>query len=251
MEDIAIPKLPDPEKDPMGWMLWTKYLHPELTVKFERDDGFSDEDYFAEMAFNSYAQFYKIERQCLAQVLEERVLDIGTGAGRGAIHFQNRGMDITALDVSEGAVDLARTRGVNKLRHGSILDVRPQDGPWDGFVMIGNGTTVAKNLPELKKILKHLRKLAAPKAQLVITSLDIFANPAPPHQSYQAAKKAEGRYPGEFNVRYQINGTSSGWLAGVLVDPSTLYQLLTDCGWSVQRKIVHASEEPLFGMVAH
>src|ERR1700761_5492740 len=46
------------------------------------------------------------------RLIRGATLDIGTGAGRIAVELQNRGTAVTGLDVSPGAIDIARRRGL-------------------------------------------------------------------------------------------------------------------------------------------
>lgn len=250
MDELGFPRLPSAEIDPMGWMLWTKYLHPETTVMFERDDGYRDEDRFADLAFADYKDFLKTERQCLAQIEAGGVLDVGAGAGRSSLYFQNRGIDVVALELSRGAAQLASTRGVKKVRQSSVLDLKANGFHWSAIVLIGNGTTVATSLNELRQMLVILRQQSEPDSRLIITSLDILDNPKEHHRTYHAEKKRQGRYPGEFRLRYHAAGQSSGWLEGVLLDPATLASVLHESGWPVRQLIRAANESPLYGMIA-
>ncbi len=235
----------------MGWMLWTKYLHPKQSVQFERDDGYRDDDAFADVAFYPYKKFYHIERRCLSQMDGLTVLDAGTGAGRASLYFQNRRRAAIAVDISPGAVSLAKTRGVLEVHQMSVLDLTANDARWEAIIMIGNGTTVARSLKELGLMLEHLRKISRPGTQLVITSLDIHDAAPEHHLRYQQAQSAKGHYAGDFSLRYHIGSQTSGWLSGVLVDPSTLYGLLEDTGWHVRARFQHPLELPLYGMIAN
>ncbi|MEK8108705.1 class I SAM-dependent methyltransferase [Micromonospora sp. M12] len=65
-------------------------------------------------------------------------LDIGTGAGRIALLLQERGVPVTGLDTSAGALAVSRLRGVRRLVHGTV-DTHVADGPrYDTFLLLGN-----------------------------------------------------------------------------------------------------------------
>src|SRR5512133_4324470 len=66
-----------------------------------------------------------------------RVLDIGSGAGRVALHLQGRGQEVIAIDNSPGAIEACR-RGVRDARLLSIDEVDGSLGLFDTIVMYGN-----------------------------------------------------------------------------------------------------------------
>src|SRR5437764_15405506 len=79
----------------------------------ERDDGFLDAGKMA--YFAPVALWPAVERRALRWV-RGRVLDVGVGAGRAALEVQRRGRSLVGIDVSSGAAEVARWRG--------LLDVR-------------------------------------------------------------------------------------------------------------------------------
>src|SRR5580700_1084835 len=91
---------------------------PDITEIIERDDGFiiaqRPARYFAAPA--DWADF---EQTALA-LAHGRVLDVGCGAGRFALALQERGTPVTGLDVSAGAVDVCRQRGVLHVVQGAV-----------------------------------------------------------------------------------------------------------------------------------
>ena len=52
-----------------------------------------------------------------------RVLDVGCGAGRVCLHLQERGLDVVGIDISPGAVEVCRRRGVRDVRVCPIEEV--------------------------------------------------------------------------------------------------------------------------------
>lgn len=65
-------------------------------------------------------------------------LDIGTGAGRVALLLQERGVPVTGLDTSAGALAVSRRRGVRRVVHGTV-DTHVADGQrYETFLLLGN-----------------------------------------------------------------------------------------------------------------
>ena len=101
----------------------------------ERDDGYIEsvtQNYFAPPR-----RWAPIERRALRWA-RGRVLDVGVGAGRVALELQRRGREVVAIDVSPGAVEVARRRGVRDVRLLAFEDVDESLGHFDTIVMYGN-----------------------------------------------------------------------------------------------------------------
>lgn len=64
--------------------------------------------------FRSYDSMPKIERKAL-DLAKERILDVGAGAGCHSLVLQERGLDVTAIDISPLSVETMKERGVKKV----------------------------------------------------------------------------------------------------------------------------------------
>src|SRR6476469_6833304 len=80
----------------------------------ERDDGFIDAG--ATQLYLSPFRRWPAHHRRAMRLVRGRVLDIGAGAGRVALHLQARGHDVVSIDVSPGAVEVCRRRGVRDAR---------------------------------------------------------------------------------------------------------------------------------------
>src|SRR5918911_645211 len=79
----------------------------------ERGDGFLDA--VKPVYFAPVTRWPAVERRALRWV-RGRVLDAGVGAGRVALELQRRGRSVVGIDISSGAVEAARARGVRDVR---------------------------------------------------------------------------------------------------------------------------------------
>src|SRR6266536_999160 len=76
----------------------------------ERDDGFIEATGGPAGYFAPVRRWAPAERLGL-RFVRGRVLDVGCGAGRVALELQARGRTVVAIDISPGAVEVARHRG--------------------------------------------------------------------------------------------------------------------------------------------
>ena len=81
----------------------------------ERDDGHAGPALGPEWFFAEPERWPDAERAVFGHV-RGRVLDVGAGAGRHSVEAQRRGSDVVAIDVSPGAVEVCRRRGVRDAR---------------------------------------------------------------------------------------------------------------------------------------
>ena len=84
----------------------------------ERDDGYVNV-MTADVYFAPFADWPERQHQAM-QFVKGRVLDVGAGAGRHALHVQEQGHNVVAIDVSPMAIEVCRKRGVKDARVLSI-----------------------------------------------------------------------------------------------------------------------------------
>lgn len=121
--------------------------------------------------FRDYAQMPKLEQKAL-QLATGKVLDIGCGAGSHALYLQNKNCEVTALDHSEGAIQVCKARGVKSTVQLPILEYSGTQ--FDTLLLLMNGIGLAGNLKALHHFLGHLSKMLAPSGQILVDSSDII-----------------------------------------------------------------------------
>ena len=65
-----------------------------------------------------------------------RVLDVGSGARRHALHLQERGHDVLCIDNSPLALEVCRRRGVRETREMSVYQGSRTLGIFDTIIMM-------------------------------------------------------------------------------------------------------------------
>ncbi len=100
-----------------------------------------------------------------------KVLDIGAGAGSHSLILQNRGIDVTALDISQLNAVVMKKRGIKKVINKDIFEFSGKK--YDTLLLLMNGIGLAGNLKRFGDLLRHFRKLLNPGGQVIFDSSDI------------------------------------------------------------------------------
>ncbi|MNX75119.1 bifunctional 3-demethylubiquinone-9 3-methyltransferase/ 2-octaprenyl-6-hydroxy phenol methylase [compost metagenome] len=137
------------------------------------ETSISEEDEMSvEYLFRTYNEMPKIEQKAL-QLAKGKILDIGCGAGRHALSLQNeRNLEVTAIDISEKAIETCLLRGIKNAKVENILSF---DGEkFDTILLLMNGTGIFGQLKNCNKYLSKLKSLLNPGGQILIDSSDII-----------------------------------------------------------------------------
>ncbi len=122
--------------------------------------------------FRSFKNMPKLEQKAL-QLGKGKILDVGCGAGSHALYLQEKGFDVTAIDISEKAIETCNLRGLNNVRCINILDLK-DDEKFDTILLLMNGTGIFGKLNEISKYLNHLKFLLNDGGQILIDSSDLI-----------------------------------------------------------------------------
>tara|TARA_R110000868_G_scaffold21640_11_gene89855 strand:+ start:21534 stop:22247 length:714 start_codon:yes stop_codon:yes gene_type:complete len=121
--------------------------------------------------FRDYKEMPKLEQKALA-LCKGNVLDIGCGAGSHSLYLQQKGLKITALDNSEGAIEVCEKRGILHTVCTDIYDFKEEK--FDTLLLLMNGIGLAGKLEYLTKFFTHLKSLLKPNGQIILDSSDII-----------------------------------------------------------------------------
>mgnify|MGYP000132494494 FL=1 len=132
--------------------------------------------------FRSFNEMPKLEKKAL-QLCKGKVLDVGCGAGSHSLYLQEKGFEVTAIDISENAIKACKLRGLNDIRVQNILDLENES--FDTILLLMNGTGIFRTLSETSIYLQKLKSLLNPNGQILIDSSDII---------YMFDEDADGSY---------------------------------------------------------
>lgn len=160
----------DPQRDPMGQAMLAYYqgeLKAAITVlsNIAEDDTLS-----AAYLFRNVAGMPQWEQDAL-DACEGSVLDIGAGAGSHALALQARGHKVVGLDISPGAVEVMKLRGLKEVVHGDVWSYT--DKRFDTLLLMMNGIGLVGTIERLKAFLRLAPKRLRSGGQILLDSSDI------------------------------------------------------------------------------
>jgi len=154
-----------------------------------------------------------------------KILDIGCGAGSHSLYLQNKGHDVKAIDISKGAIEVSKQRGVIKTELLNILDEKET---FDTLLLLMNGSGIFKTLAQAPEYLKHLKKLMHKNGQILLDSSDIKYMYEDDDSGYWVDLNSD--YYGELDYFIFYNGQKEEPLAWLYLDFETLYELSFQAG---------------------
>ena len=119
--------------------------------------------------FREYTEMPKIEKEAL-KLAKGHILDVGCGAGSHSLYLQEKGENVKAIDLSKGAIEVCKKRGV---LNAELLPILEEKETFDTILLLMNGTGIFQTLKALPEYLTHLKSLLNTNGQILIDSTDI------------------------------------------------------------------------------
>ncbi|OYX27975.1 MAG: SAM-dependent methyltransferase [Flavobacteriales bacterium 32-35-8] len=146
------------------------YQNGQYTEDLITSTNISEEDELPlPYLFRDFKDMPKLEKKAL-QLAKGSVLDVGCGAGNHSLYLQKKGFDVKAIDISKGAVEVSKLRGVTNAEVKNLLE---ETETFDTILLLMNGTGIFQELSQVSKYLTHLKNLLKPNGQILIDSSDI------------------------------------------------------------------------------
>jgi SAM-dependent methyltransferase len=225
----AVEPLAD-ENDAFGLLL-LDYLSDRAGDPFlERDDGHAGPALAAECFFAEREQWPDAER-AVFDLVWGRVLDVGAGAGRHSLEAQRRGLGVVAIDISPGAVEACRRRGVRDTRLLPLASVGEGLGIFDTVLMMCGNFGLVGKAEEAAATLRRLHAITSPNGRIVLDSVDPHVDADAADIAYQARNRALGRMPGQVTIRIRYGERVTPWYDLLNVSAAELGQLVAGTGW--------------------
>lgn len=159
--------------------------------------------------FRTFGEMPNLEKKAL-KLCQGTVLDIGCGAGSHSLYLQRKGMSVTALDSSKGAIETCKARGIVNCVQSDIMNFTGHR--FDTLLLVMNGLGIAGTIKKLESLLHHLRTLLHPKGQILLDSSDIIylfhsdedgGHWIPAQESYYGEVRFQMEYRGKMSTTFE------------------------------------------------
>jgi SAM-dependent methyltransferase len=207
-------------------------VHPHELV---RDDGKSHTIPSAAGYF--IAPRDSAEEEALVS-LAGRVLDLGCGAGSYARFLEQRGVVVTAVDSSPGAIEVCRARGCTDARVAEMDALPASLGRFDAIICMGNTLGIGCDPESLPQRLTRLRNVSSPTTRFLAAIRDPLSTTDPDHLGYHARNRAAGRPVGMVRSRLRYRGDVGDWWSLWMPTEPELALAAARAGWTA--RCVHA-----------
>ena len=192
---------------------------------FERDEV--PVSYF----FRPPEQFPPLEQLAL-ELCRGRVLDVGAGSGCHSLALQERGFEVTAIEILPPLVRILKERGIRDVRQASWMDVEAE--PFDTVLMMMNGLGLTETLAGLRRFFSEARRLVRRGGQVLADSTDVRARLDVEAGRTGALERADGRYVGELHFQVEYEGRKGDPFPQLYVDANSLIRHAREAGWDCE-----------------
>jgi len=214
---------------------------PEI---FERDDGYIETGMGHELYVAAFPDWLGAERQAVRYV-RGRVVDVGCGAGRVALHLQGRGRDVVGVDSSPRAVRTARSRGLTQTWCMSVDALTARIGSFDTIVLFGNNFGIFGTPARTRRLLTAWARRTPPGARILAGSTNPYGGGAPVlTRDYYVRNRRRGLMPGQVRLRIRYRGGVGPWFSWLFVLRREMKALLQGTGWYPSRILGGTPSDP-------
>ena len=184
----------------------------------------------AEWFFADHDDWAEPERAAFEHV-RGRVLDIGAGAGRHSLVVERRQLEAVAIDISPGAVEVCRRRGVEDARLLPLAEIDESLGTFDTVLLLCGNFGLAGSDEETIALLERLHPHTSPGARIVLDTVDPYLDNDEADLAYLERNRERGRMPGQVTIRIRYEGLATPWFDLLCVSRLELAALLEGTGW--------------------
>ena len=157
------------EKDAMGKAIADFYKGRRDGKLRVLSPMFEEDEIPVTTLFRGFKDMPKMEQKAL-KMAKGRILDVGAGSGCHALWLQDKGLDVTAIDISPYSIETMKERGVVNVREQDFFTLEEK---YDTILMLMNGIGIVGTLDRLPDFFKHVDNILAEDGQLLCDSSDL------------------------------------------------------------------------------
>jgi|TARA_B110000285_G_scaffold225800_1_gene284555 SAM-dependent methyltransferase len=149
-----------------------KYHLSKTEFPFSVRTNFGDDQtYYASYFYRSYEVMPDIEQLALDNC-KGKILDVGAGTGSHSLYLQEKGFDVTAIEISESFCEVLIERGVKSVLCQDYYTLKGLK--FDTAIFMMNGIGISKTIDGFIKLLNKLKELLNKDGVAYIDSADII-----------------------------------------------------------------------------
>ena len=159
-------------RDPMGAAIADFYKNGVAGRLRVMSSMFDEDEIPVAHLFREEDEMGELELKAL-DLSKGRVLDVGAGAGCHALALQDRGLDVTAIDVSPLSVEVMNKSGVEDARLVNLYDSQLNER-FDTILMLMNGSGIIGKIANMSQFFARIDSLLAEGGQVLLDSSDLI-----------------------------------------------------------------------------
>ena len=162
----------DARRDPMGRAIADYYKNGVAGRLRVFSSMFDEDEIPVAHLFREEDEMGELELKAL-ELSKGCVLDVGAGAGCHALALQERGLMVTAIDVSPLSVEVMANSGVDDARLVDLYDTK-LDEKFDTILMLMNGSGIIGKIANMPQFFARIDQLLAEGGQVLMDSSDLI-----------------------------------------------------------------------------
>jgi SAM-dependent methyltransferase len=181
--------------------------------------------------FRSFHEMPALEQKAL-MLNRGRVLDVGAGMGSHSLYLQEKGVDVTALDVSPLCCEVMQRRGVKQVVNNDFFKFQ-SDQKFDTIYMLMNGVGVLGTTNRFPLLFQTLSSLLNEGGQVIIDSSDLrylFLN-----DDGSFLINLNGKYYGEVNYKMSYGEFTGKKFLWLFIDDELLGYYAKESGFEFEK----------------
>lgn len=195
------------------------YYNGNYTEDVFTSTNISDEDELPlPFLFRNFDEMPILEKKAM-ELSKGRVLDVGCGAGSHALYLQEQGFDVKAIDVSKGAIEVSKKRGI---QNAEVIALLEETEKFDTVLLLMNGSGIFQELSKVPLYLNHIKSLLNIGGQILLDSTDIRYMYEDDDGGYWQDLNAN--YYGELDYLVSYKGESEPLTTWLYLDFNTLLE---------------------------